>query len=95
MRAGLSRPSAGELFSAPELAVLGVIEVSIDMLIVALTAAHPEPGERHENGGAFDAERRAGRALIGAARELASAIRRYRTELAYALERERDDILPF
>lgn len=84
------RPSAGELYMAPELAVLGVIEVALEVMLVAVDPAYSGADDDHAG-----PERRAGRALIRAAKDLAAAAGRYRRALEAARQRERDDLLPF
>jgi hypothetical protein len=90
MRFCASRPSVLDLYAAPELAVLAVLEAGVDVALVALIAAHPD-----DDDDPVPPERRAARQLIEAARDLASAVNRYRLALARARDRERDELLPF
>jgi hypothetical protein len=92
MRLRASRPSVVDLYAAPELAVLAVLEAGVDVALVALVAAHPEDLDDEDPA---PHERRAARQLIEAARDLASAVNRYRLALACARDRERDGLLPF
>lgn len=91
MRFRASRPSVLDLYAAPELAVLAVLEAGVDVALVALIAAHPDD----DDDDAIPPERRAARQLIEMARDLASAVNRYRLALARARDRERDELLPF
>ena len=90
MRFPTHRPSVDELYAAPELAVLAVLETTVDVALVALVAAHPD--DFYEP---CPPERRAARALVEAARNVASAVNRYRLALVCARDRERDELLPF
>lgn len=85
-----SRPRVDDLYSAPELAVLAVLEIAVDVTLVAILAAYPE-----EDADADDdaPERDAASHLEHAARELLRAIHRYR--LALVIARQRDRLLPF
>lgn len=85
-----SRPSVLDLYAAAELAILAVLEAGVDVALVALIAAHPD-----DDDDPIPPERRAARHVIEAARDLASAVNRYRLALARARDRERDELLPF
>lgn len=91
MRLRLSCPRVDDLHAAPELAVLAVLEAAVDVTLIALVAADPDD----DGDGAPTPERRAARALADAARNVASAVNRYRLALALARERRRDDLMPF
>lgn len=91
MRFRASRPSVVDLYSAPELAVLAVLEAAIDVALIALIAAHPDDVDDDS----VSPESRAAHALVEDARDVAAAVNRYRLALACARERERDDLLPF
>lgn len=91
MRLHPSRPSVLDLYAAPELAILAVLEAGVDVALVALIAAHPDDDDDDP----IPPERRAARHVIEAARDLASAVNRYRLALACARDRERDELLPF
>ena len=85
-RRGLPTPS--ELGRAPELAILGALEATIDLTIVALVAAHPALRATDDGHDArlTAAAARADRVLAHA-QALAAAIAAYRT----ARRRARDD----
>lgn len=93
MRIPTHRPSVDELYVSPELAVLAVLETSVDVALVALVAAHPD--DFYDDDAPCPPERRAARALVDAARNVASAVNRYRLALVCARDRERDELLPF
>jgi hypothetical protein len=73
-------PTPDELMSAPELAILGALEVTIDLAIVAIIAAQPElqaAGAGHDvvsTAAADHADR-----VIAKAQALAAAILGYRS----------------
>jgi hypothetical protein len=85
-------PTIEQTTAAPELALLAVLEATLDVAVVALAAAWPElhcldlepdcPASRT----AFE--------IVERAHHLAAAINRYRLALASA-ERRRYDDLPF
>ncbi len=84
-------PACDDLRAAPELAVLALLESSIDVAVLALGAAHPDVedlAEVHES-----AELRAALVIMDLARNLGAAVNRYR--LALVLAREHDELLPF
>jgi hypothetical protein len=86
-----SYPRIDDLLAAPQLAVLALLEAAADVTLVALVAADPDDyGDEHAA-----PERLAARALADAARDVVSAVNRYRLALAIAAERDRDDLLPF
>lgn len=93
MRFPTHRPAVDELYAAPELAVLAVLETTVDVALVALVAAHPD--DFYDDDAPCPPERRAARALVEAARDVASAVNRYRLALVCARDRERDELLPF
>ena len=82
MRIRLSSPRVDDLYAAPELAVLAVLEAALEVSLIALLAADPDDdGNEHPT-----PLRRAARALADAARILDAAINRYRLALALAKE---------
>lgn len=87
----LRRPRVEDLYAAPELAVLAVLEAAVDVSLVALVAAHPDDHELEDD--PPPPERVAARALVEAVRDVADAVNRYR--LASRLSRDRDRIMPF
>jgi len=87
----LRRPRVEDLYAAPELAVLAVLEAAVDVSLVALVAAHPDDHELEDD--PPPPERVAARALVEAVRNVADAVNRYR--LALRLSRDRDRIMPF
>lgn len=89
-----NRPRVEHLYAAPELAVLAVLEAAVDVALVALIAAHPDDDDDLDDD-PIPQERRAARALIDAARDVASAVNRYRLALILARDRDRNDLLPF
>jgi hypothetical protein len=84
-------PRRDDLYAAPELASLAILEAAAAVAVAALLAVHPDDHDLHDD--PLPPDRRAAWALADAARDLGSAINRYR--LALVLARERDDILPF
>jgi len=92
MRSRSAPPTVVDLYASPELGVLAVLEAAVDVALVALVAAPPDDGPDAEH---VTIERRAARALVDAAHEIATALDRYRLALARARERERDGLLPF
>ena len=85
-------PHVEDLYVAPELAVLAILETNVQVADLALAAAHPE---LHDVGVADAAalELQAAIAILDAARTLAQAINRYRVALVHA--EQRDELLPF
>ena len=86
-------PRRDDLYAAPELASVAVLEAAAAVAVAALLAAHPNDHELHDD--PLPPERRAAWALADAARDVAAAIHRYRLALVLAREREHDDLLPF
>lgn len=85
-------PRVDDLYAAPELAVLALLEASVHVAILALGAAHPEMQDLDD----YDKEPhelRAAVAILDAARILGENINRYR--LAIVLASRRDELLPF
>lgn len=80
-----------QLWAAPELACLAVLDAAIDMAILAIAAVHPElqDNDRAEPTAAL----RAATLVIEDARALGAAITRYR--LVLRRDRDRSDDLPF
>ncbi len=78
-------PPVEELRSAPELAVLALLDVALDALVLSLHAAHPH----HLEPDPPPLEVRAARELEDVARDIIAAGYRYR--IALALAREQDD----
>ena len=91
-RLRFSRPRLDDLYSAPELATLAVLEAAADVAVVALLAAHPDDDGLDDHPAA---DVLAARALVDAARDVATSVNRYRLALVLARERARDDLLPF
>jgi hypothetical protein len=87
----MTRPSVQQLWVAPELAALAVLEVAADTAVLALAAVHPELHDLDDLDDYPDL--RAALDLIDTARAVAGCINRYR--LALVLAQERDDLLPF
>ena len=87
----MTRPSVEQLWGAPELAALAVLEVAADTAVLALAAVYPEihdldiRDDYPELRGALD--------IIDTARAVAVCVNRYR--LALLLAQERDNLLPF
>ncbi len=82
--------TAQQLATAPELAVLAVLEVALRAAILALVAAWPELNDLDDD--SLD-EPRAALHLVERARDLGAAVNRYRLALATADGRQDD--LPF
>jgi hypothetical protein len=82
------RPRVDDIYAAPELAVLAVLEAAVDVALVAVAAAYPDDDEDD-----MPPVRRAADLLVDAGRELHAAINRYR--LALVVARQRDRLLPF
>jgi hypothetical protein len=87
------RPRVVDLYVAPELAALAVLEAALDVTIVAIVAAHPDDHELEDDPPA--PERVAARALLRAVRNAVSAVNRYRLEISIERARERDELMPF
>ena len=87
----LRRPRVEDLYAAPELAVLAVLEAAVDVSFVALVAAHPDDHEPEDD--PPPPERVAARALIVAVRNVTDAVNKYRLALTRA--RHRDRLMPF
>lgn len=87
----LRRLRVEDLYAAPELAVLAVLEAAVDVSLVALVAAHPDDHELEDDPPL--PERVAARALVAAVRDVVDAVNRYRLALSRA--RDRDRLLPF
>lgn len=92
MHLRFSRPRLDDLYSAPELAALSLLEAAADVAVVALLAAHPDDDELDADP---HAEQCAARNLVDLARDVGAAVNRYRLALVFARERRRDDLLPF
>lgn len=90
MRLDWKRPRIVEVYDAPQLAVLAVLEAALDVAAVTLVAAHPDDPDpdlaRYDD--------RAARALLEATHLAGEAIDRYRVALALAREHGGID-LPF
>lgn len=84
-------PSVEQLWVAPELASLAVLEAAADTAILALTAVYPEMAD--EDPADHSATLRAAVVVIEDARVLTTSMARYRLTLRRA-ERT-DDLLPF
>lgn len=88
--------SPPQLVHAPELAVLGVLEVALDVSVSALFAEHPtlvELGELSE-----PASLQRARRVLASVHSLRRALQRYRTAVLAAMSAVRDeddDDLPF
>ncbi len=85
-------PHVDDLYAAPELAVLAVLETNAHVAVIALGAAHPDLQDVDD----ADTEAlklHAAIAILDAARTLAETINRYR--LAIVLAEQRDELLPF
>jgi hypothetical protein len=87
----LRRPRVEDLYAAPELAVLAVLEAAVDVSLVALVAAHPDEHELEDD--PPPSERVAARALVVAVRVVADAVNQY--TLALSRARDRDRLMPF
>lgn len=89
-------PRAEHLSAEPQLAALAVLETAANVAILALVAEYPELAllevDPHD-----PIELRAAANLIERARDLDTAIARYRRDLAERKECERDEdvLLPF
>ncbi len=87
----MTRPSVEQLWVAPELAALAVLQVAADTAVLALAAIYPEIQDldNHDDypeiRGALD--------IIDTARAVAACVDRY--ELALLLAQQRDEHLPF
>jgi hypothetical protein len=78
-RTGRRLPIPDELVSAPELAILGALEATIDLAIVALVAAQPElHATRHAHDAVTTAAANHADLVITKAQALAAAIAAYR-----------------
>jgi hypothetical protein len=85
-------PTVDEVYAAPQLGVLALLEAAVDVALVALVAAHPDDEPEPAD---VPLERRAARNVVAAAGTLSTALDRYRLAVARARERDRDDQLPF
>lgn len=87
----MTRPSVEQLWGAPELAALAVLQVAADMAVLALAAVYPEIQDldNHDDypelRGALD--------VIDTARAVAVCVNRYKLALIRA--QQRDELLPF
>jgi len=88
----MTRPSIEQLWTAPELAALAVLESAADMAVLALAAVYPEMHDIEDPNDHTDAMR-AALSVIEHARALGFTLPRYRLALIRA--QERDDALPF
>lgn len=88
---GRNELSIEQLWVAPELASLAVLDAAIDMAILAIAAVHPELQEPEH--AETIAALRAATLVIEDARALGAAIARYR--LVLRRDRDRADDLPF
>ena len=87
----MTRPSVEELWVAPELAALAVLEVAADTAILALAAVYPELQELDKRDDYPEIRRALD--IIDTACAVAACVNRYR--LALVVAQERDDLLPF
>lgn len=87
------RPRVEDVYAAPELATLAVVEAALDVSLIALVAAHPDDHELEEDPPL--PERVAARALVEAVHDVAAALNRYRLALTLERVRERDRLMPF
>lgn len=85
-------PHVDDLYAAPELAVLAILETNAHVAVLALGAAHPDLQPGHDVG-TEALELHAAIAILDAARALAETINRYR--VALLLAEQRDQLLPF
>lgn len=90
MRLTWNRPRIVEVYDAPQLAVLAVLEAALDVAEVTLVAAHPYDLDLDDP----RVDDRAGRALVAAVQEVAAAVARYRLALALTRDGHEGD-LPF
>lgn len=90
MRLDWKRPRVVEVYDAPQLAVLAVLEAALDVAAVALVAAHPDEPDPAD----VPFDDRAAHALIKAIRVAGAAIDRYRVALTLTREHGGAD-LPF
>ena len=87
----MTRPPVEQLWGAPELAALAVLQVAADMAVLALAAVYPEIQDldNHDDypelRGALD--------VIDTARAVAVCVNRYKLALIRA--QQRDELLPF
>ena len=87
----MTRPSVEQLWGAPELAALAVLQVAADMAVLALAAVYPEIQDldNHDDypelRGALD--------VIDTARAVAVCVNRHKLALIRA--QQRDELLPF
>jgi hypothetical protein len=81
-------PSVEQLWRAPELASLAVLDAAIDMAILAVTAVYPEMQDQDPDD--QTASLRAAIVVIEDARILATSMARYRLVLARAGDRADD-----
>lgn len=86
-------PSIEQLWVAPELASLAVLEVAAATAILALAAVHPEMQDGDRDPVDESEPLRAAVAVIELARDLRITLDRYRLALRRAARR--DDDLPF
>lgn len=87
------RPRVEDVYAAPELATLAVLEAALDVSLIALVAAHPDDHELEDD--PPPSERVAARALVEAVHNVAAAVHRYRLALTLERARERDRLMPF
>ena len=88
----MTRLSIEQLGSAPELAVLAVLEVAASTAVLALAAVYPELQDIPDPADSTAATR-AALSVIEHARALGGVLARYRRALLR--QRQRDDLLPF
>jgi hypothetical protein len=84
-------PSVEQLWAAPELATLAVLETAIDMAILAVTAVYPEMQDQDPDDQTDSL--RAALVVIEDARILIASMARYRLVLRRV--RDRADDMPF
>jgi hypothetical protein len=87
----MTRPSVEQLWVAPELAALAVLQVAADTAVLALAAVYPEIQDldNHDD----YPEIRGALEIIDTARAVAACVNRYK--LALLLAQQRDELLPF
>lgn len=83
-----TRPSVEQLWRAPELASLAVLDTAIDMAILAVMAIYPEMQDQDPDD--QTASLRAATVVIEDARIVATSIARYRLVIARAGDRADD-----
>jgi hypothetical protein len=80
-------PVSADLFDSPELAIVAVLDTTVEVALIVLIVAYPDDELDTDE---LPLERRAARRLVTSLYDLSRAISRYRLALERAKERDRD-----